>query len=78
MGLEHYQTVDPPKESLLHVGRGLYGVHLPVLYFKFNFPNPSNLQHIFLNLTYPLRKRYLFPKIPKNHPKIYKKLPNSG
>ena len=32
----------------------------------------------FLNFTYPLRKKYLFPKMPPKHPKIYAKPPNSA
>ena len=60
-------------QILISFGRGLFGVHLLILHFKsVNFPDPSNLPtfHIFLNLTYSLRKKYLFPKMPKNHPKI--------
>ena len=65
MGWKHYQTVDHPKREL-QVGRGLFGVHLPILHF--NFPNPSNLQHfvIFTSISFP---KNLFPKkiIPKLH-----------
>ena len=51
-----------------------------ILHFKFQFSKSmkSSTFHIFLNLTYPLGKKYLFPKMPKNHPKIYTKPPNSG
>ena len=34
--------------------------------------------HIVPNFTYLLRKKYLFPKMPKSHPKSYTKPPNSG
>ena len=79
MGWKHYQTVDPRKREP-QVARGLFGIRLLILHFKFQFSKSikSSTFHIFLNLTYPLRKKYLFPKIPKNHPKIYTKPPNSG
>ena len=70
MGWKHYQTVDPRKREP-QVARGLFGIRLLILHFKFQFSKS-------INLTYPLRKKYLFPKMPKNHPKIYTKLPNSG
>ena len=31
-----------------------------------------------LDLTYSLRKKYPFPRVSKNHPKIYTKPPNGG
>ena len=74
------RTVDSPK-IVLQVGSGLFGVHPLILHFKFQFSKSikSSTGHIFLNLTFPFRtEKYLFPKIPKNHPKIYTKLPNSG
>ena len=61
-------------------GKGLFGVHLLIFHFKFQFfkSNTSSTFHIFLNLTYPLRKKYpAFPKMPKHHPNIYTKPPNS-
>ena len=60
--------------------RGLFGVHLLILHFNFQFSKSikSSTFHIFLNLTHPLRKKHLFPKIPKNHPNIYTKPPNNG
>ena len=67
MGWKHYQTVYHPKTEpqVQQVGSGLFGIH-----FKFQFSKSikSSTCHIFLNLTYPLRRKYLFPKIPKNHP----------
>ena len=79
MGWKHYQTVDPLQKEP-QVGRGLFGIRLLILHFKFQFSKSikSSTFHIFLNLTYPLRKKYLFPKMPKNHPNIYTKPPNSG
>ena len=79
MGWKHYQTVDHPKREP-QVGRGLFGIRLLILHFKLQFSKSikSSTFHIFLNLTYPLRKKNLFPKMPKNHPKIYTKPPNSG
>ena len=79
MGWKHYQTVDHPKREP-RVGSGLFGIRLLILHFKFQFTKfikPSTF-HISLNLTYPLRKKYLFPKMPKNHPNIYTKPSNSG
>ena len=63
-GWKHYQAV----------GRGLFSVHLTILHFKFQFSKSvkSSTFHIFLNLTYPLRKN--LPKCPK----IYTKLRNIG
>ena len=54
MGWKHYQTValpPPPKKEK-----------------RENFPNSSNLQHlnIFLNLTYPFRKKSLSQNIQKS------------
>ena len=79
MGWKHYQTVDHPKWEP-KVGRGLFGIRLLILHLKFQFSKSikSLTSHIFLNLTYPLSKKYLFPKMPKNHPKTYTKSPNSG
>ena len=86
MGWKHYQKIDcpppspspsplPPKREP-QVGSGLFGVHLLILHFQFQFSKPikSSTVHIFLNLTYPFRKNIPFPKCPK----IYTTLPNSG
>ena len=72
MSWKHYQTVDPLKESSRLVRDCMRPL---ILHFKFQFSKSikSSTFHIFLNLTYPLRKQYLFPKMPKNHPKIYTK-----
>ena len=86
MGWKHYQTVDHPKWEP-QAGRGLFNIHLLILHFKFQFSKSikSLIFHIFLNLTYSLRKnlfpkmsKNLFPKMSKNHSKIYKKPPNGG
>ena len=79
MAWKHYHTVDLPKYEP-QVGRGLFGGHLLILHFKFQFSKSikSPTLNIFLNLTCPLRKKYLFPKMPKNHPKTYTKPPNRG
>ena len=57
MGWEHYLTVEPLKKEP-QVGRGLFGVRLLILHFKFQFSKSikSSTFHIFLNLTYPLGK----------------------
>ena len=61
MSWKHYQTVEP------QVGRRLFGVHLLILHFKFRFQCSKSIKsstfHLLLNLTYLLRKKYLFPKI---------------
>ena len=67
MGWKHYQTVDPRKREPL-VARGLFGIRLLILQFKFQFSKSikSSTFHIFLNLTYLLRKNIsYFPKCPK-------------
>ena len=66
MGWKHYQTVDYPKWEP-QVGRGLFGIRLLILHFKFQFSKSikSSTFHISLNLTYPLRKNISFPKCPK-------------
>ena len=62
----YYQTVDPIKIEP-QVGRGLFGVSLLILNFKFQFSKAikSSTFHIFLNLTYLLRKNISFPTCPK-------------
>ena len=78
MGSKHYHTADHPKWDR-QVCRGLFGIRLLILHFKFQFSKSikSLIFHIFLNLTYSLRKN-LFPKMSKNHSKIYTKPPNGG
>ena len=66
MGWEHFQTVAPVKKEP-QVRRGLFGVRLLILHFKFQFSKSikSSTFHIFLNLTYPLRKNIRFPNCQK-------------
>ena len=66
MGWKHYQTIDPRKREP-QVTRGLFGIRLLILHFKFQFSKSikSSTLHIFLNLTYPLRKNISLPKCPK-------------
>ena len=61
--MKHYQTVDPLQKEP-QVRRGLFGIRLLILHFKFQFSRSikSSTFHIFLNLTYPLRKNLSFPK----------------
>ena len=63
MDWKHYQTVDP-LQKVPQVGRGLFGIRVLILHFKFQFSKSvkSSTFHIFLNLTYPLRKNLSFPK----------------
>lgn len=80
MSWEHYQTVDPLQREP-QVGRVLFGFRVLILHFKFQFSKSikSSTFHIFLNLTYPLRKNISFTKCPvNNHPKIYTKPQNIG
>ena len=46
---------------------GLFGIRILILHFKFQFSKSikSSIFHIFLDLTYPLRKNISFPKCPK-------------
>ena len=66
MGWKHYQTVDHRKREP-QVGSGLFGIRLLILHFKSQFTKSikSSKFHIFLNLTYPVRKNISFPKCPK-------------
>ena len=69
MGWKHYQTVDHPKREP-QVGVGLFGIRPLILHFKFNFPNPSNLQNFtFSQFTYPLRKKLCLSKNAQKPPK---------
>ena len=83
MGWKHYQTVDPTppkrKREPQSVGDCLVSIY-QFLTSNFNFPNPSNLPDIsyFPQFNLSFEKKYLFPKMPKNHSKIFTKLPNSG
>ena len=78
MGWEHYHTVDP-LEKEPQDRRGLFGVRLLILRFKFQFSKTikSSTFHMFLNLTYPLRKNVI-QKMSKNHPKSYTKPQDIG
>ena len=68
MGWKHYQTVDHPaqKKAPGWYSR-VFGIRLLILPFKFQFSKSikSSTFHIFLNLTYPLRKNISFQKCPK-------------
>ena len=59
MRWKHYQTsVDHPKWEP-QAGKGLFGISLLIPHFNFQFSKSikSSTFHIFLNLTYPLRKK---------------------
>ena len=58
MGWKHYQTVDHLKREP-QIGSGLFGIRLLIPHFKFQFSKS-------IKLAYPLRKKYLFPKVPKS------------
>ena len=54
------------------VGSRLFGIRLLIFHFKFQFSKSikSSTFHIFLNLSYPLRKKYLSQnaqKFTQNH-----------
>lgn len=59
MGWEHYQTVDPLQKEPQVTGRGLFGIRLLILHFKFQFSKSfkSSTFYAFLNLTYPFKKK---------------------
>ena len=59
------QLTAPLKKT--QVSRGLFGVHLLILHFEFQFSKSikSSSFHIFLNLTYPLRKKISLSKTLK-------------
>ena len=64
MGWKHYQTVDPRKREP-QVARGLFGIRLLILRFKFQFSKSikSSTFHIFLNLRYQCTPNLIiFPK----------------
>ena len=67
MGWEHYHTVDP-LEKEPQVLRGLFGVRLLILHFKFQFSKStkSSAFHIFLNLTYPFPKKSQSKNVQKS------------
>ena len=79
MGWKHYQTVDPLKKEP-QVGRGLFGVRLLILLFNFQFSKSikSSTFHIFLNLTYSFRKKYISQNAQKVTQKIYTKPAKRG
>ena len=69
MGWKHYQTVDYPKRKPQVLGSRLFGIRLLILHFNFQFSKSikSSTFHIFLSLTYPLRKKI---SLSKNAQKI--------
>ena len=71
------RRLTPSKER---VRRRLFGVRLLILHFIFQFSKSiqTSTFHIFFNLTYHLRKKYLIHKMSKNHPTIYTKPRNIG
>ena len=77
MGWKHYQKVYHPKCEP-EVDRGLFGIRLLVLHFKFQFFQIHQIFSIlyFSQFNLFFEKKYLFPKMSKNHPKNYTKLPN--
>ena len=66
---KHYQTVDLPKREP-QVGRGLFGLQIAI----FQIHKIFNISY-FLQCNLSFGKKYLFPKMPKNHPKTYTKPP---
>jgi len=78
MGWKHYQTFDPPKESPWLVGDCLVKI------YNFLLQIPISQIYQIFNISYlpqfdlSFEKKYLFPKMPENHPKIYTKPQNIG
>ena len=50
--------------------------YLLILHFKFH--QIFNISVFLFQINLSFEKKYLFPKMPQNHPKIYTKPPNSG
>ena len=65
MGWKHFQTVDPRKRE------PQVGIRLLILHFKFQFSKSikSSTFHVFLNLTYPLKKKISLSQNSKKSPK---------
>ena len=80
VGSTGYQTVDPPPKGESLVGRGLFGIRLLILHFKFQFSKSikSSTFHTFLNLSILWEKISLSQNAQEKHPKIYTKPRNSG
>ena len=59
-------------------GRGLFGIRLLILHFKFQFSKSikSLTFHIFLTLTYPLRQNISFPKCLKSPKNLHQTVVN--
>ena len=70
---EHYHTVNP-LEKEPQVSKGLFGVRLLILHFNFQFSKfiKSSTFHIFLNLTYPLRKKSHSKNVQKSLKNLHK------
>ena len=71
MGWKYYQTVGHPKWEL-QVGRGLFGICLLILHFKFQFSKSiKSTSHIFLN---PIlwEKIYLSQNAQKSPKNVHK------
>ena len=70
LGLKWVRNTTPPpphKKREPQIGRGLFGVHLLILHFRFQFSKSikTSTFHTFLSLTYPFRKNISYPKCPK-------------
>ena len=75
MGWKHYQTVDKPKWKR-QVGRGLFGIRLLILHFKFQFS-----KYIFNDFSYFLQFNPSFEKeisLSQNVQKSPKNLHNTA
>ena len=67
MGWKHYQTVDHPKWEP-QVFRGLFGICLLILHFKFQFSKSiksSIIISYFPQFNISFEKKYLFPEMSK-------------
>ena len=73
MGWEHYQTVDPQKR--VQVVRGLFGIRLLILHFKFQFTKSikSSTFSYFPQFNLSFEEKYLSsPKCLKITQNLYK------
>ena len=78
MGWKHYQTGDPRKrEAQVALGTLRYPSTNSSLQISiFQIHQIFNISY-FPQFNLSFEKKYIFPKKPKNHPKIYTKPPNS-
>ena len=68
MGWKHFQTVNPRKREP-QVGERLFGFRLLIPILSFQIHRTFNISY-FPQFNLSFEKKYIFPKMPKNHLKI--------